>query len=503
MTAQASLSYPDWKAPADDGAILIWPHPEALVEQTRANRVALSNASTVFIQGESLAALRQLMRAWIGHHDPDRPLIMTGHQAELHHPGVWAKNVLIDRLAQKVDGAAYHVAVDTDEPKHLDIRWPGGSIPLTDDAHLRSSSWSGLVSPPTPQHLAFVKSRISEVSRAWTFSPSVQTVLDSMQTLLLEAENLPGALTNALHQFDWGLGLRHHALLASPIFGSEPYLTFVHHVMANAGDFAADYNASLADYRTHAGIKSGGRPMPDLRRLADMCESPFWLDYLSTGRRERATLIDDAGIWMLQVSDDAFRFDAKAPQHDAATALTSFLRRHNVRLSPRALTLTMFLRMFVADQFVHGIGGAQYDQVTDRLMLRHFQLSPPSFSVTTATLYFPDAVGRSRACFPCVRNEGHHLRHNLLGSHKAELLQQIAAQPRRSFQRYELFSQMHNELEAAARSSSLLRDWQARREQSELEARVDAQYFDRELFYMIQPRARLELLIARYAASLS
>jgi exopolyphosphatase/guanosine-5'-triphosphate,3'-diphosphate pyrophosphatase len=36
------------------------------------------------------------------------------------------------------------------------------------------------------------------------------------------------ALTNATHELDWKLGLRHHVLLASPIWSSEPFLVFAH-----------------------------------------------------------------------------------------------------------------------------------------------------------------------------------------------------------------------------------------------------------------------------------
>jgi hypothetical protein len=44
---------------------------------------------------------------------------------------VWVKDALINSIATKLNGAAYHVAVDTDAPKHLHLRWPGESIPIT------------------------------------------------------------------------------------------------------------------------------------------------------------------------------------------------------------------------------------------------------------------------------------------------------------------------------------------------------------------------------------
>jgi len=53
------------------------------------------------------------MRQWLGHDDAQH-LIATGHQTELHHPGVWAKNALIDAVAGKLGGRAFHFAVDTE-----------------------------------------------------------------------------------------------------------------------------------------------------------------------------------------------------------------------------------------------------------------------------------------------------------------------------------------------------------------------------------------------------
>lgn len=498
MTFPLNFAYPDWKAPTEDGEFVVWPGPVELENQTRENLRHLTHAQGVLLQNIPLATVRSAMRKWVGHDNPEQPLVMTGHQTELHHPGVWVKNILIDKLASKLGGAAYHLAVDTDEPKHLDLRWPGGSSPITDDTALRSAAWSALVAPPTPNHLFDMRARFKEVSADWDFEASIVPFFDSMQRLLLDAENLPTATTNALHQLDWSLGLRHHALLASPIFGSEPYLTFVHHLMASAGNFAADYNAALADYRQAVGIRSPGRPMPDLRRAGDTCESPFWLDQLSTGRRERATLVDDAGVWMLEHAGDAFRFEATVPGNEAASSLLMFLRRHNLRLAPRALTLTMFARLLLADQFVHGIGGGRYDQVTDRLIARHFNLQPPRFSVATCTLYFPSAVGRSRACFPCILEEGHHLRHSLLGSRKREMVQQIETLPRHSFERREVFSRIHRELAGELLVNPTVADWEKRREQSEKDMRYDAMLFDRELFYAIQPRHRLEAMIANF-----
>jgi hypothetical protein len=497
--SEPARHYPEWKAPAEDGQILIWPDASDLLRDTRRNHDRLSRANDVLLQGIPLSELRARQREWIGHRIPDQLLIATGHQTELSHPGVWVKDVLINAAASALGGEAYHIAVDTDAPKHLHLRWPGESIPITDDPALNTAAWSGAVDAPSPAHLAKIEDDLSRARQSWNFQPMLPQVLASLRRLSLETPSLSSAVVNATHELDWSLGLRHHAMLASPIWMSEPYLVFVHHIMARADEYARQYNQALAEYRKRTGTRTTTRPMPDLYFSTESCEMPFWLDDLATGKRVRPSVFRRDDEWLLELLNGAeFRFDPNANGWEAANQLNKWLIANNVRLAPRALTLTMFLRLAIVDQFVHGIGGGRYDQVTDRLIELHFGIEPPRFAVTTATLIFPQAVGESRVCLPCVMQEGHRLRHALLGDRKRELVEQIAQAPRKSYERSELFSTMHRELRDAARNSAILSDWNHRVERTRQREREEDVLFDRELFYAIQPRERLESLIARY-----
>ena len=484
--------------------MLIWPDPPELLAQTRDNHQVLSRADSVLIQGVSLAELRRFQRQWIGH-EPDQLLVATGHQTELYHPGVWVKNLLINAAASALDGVAYHFAVDSDAPKHLLVRWLGGQEPITDDPSLSSAEWSGLVAPPTPQHLNHLERRFQQDASHWDFQPMLPRFLHSMRQLAMESGTLPAATTNALHELDWDLGLKHHALVTSPLWYSAPYLVLVHHMLARAMEFGGHYNTALDDYRQANRITSRTRPMPDLSLSAGDCEVPFWLDHLDGGTRERAHVrrAGDTARWrLIAANGEAFEFDPQAEGWAAAERLSRWLRQNQVRLAPRALTLTMFLRLLLVDQFVHGIGGGRYDQVLDRLIRGHFGIEPPRFSVTTGTLYFPGATQRTRACLPCVVQEGHKLRHGLLGEEKMKLVEEIESLPRRSMQRSQVFHQMHHRLTAATVDSPLLRQWQRRLEETEQHMREDEVIFDRELFYAIQPRARLEEMIGRYRGAM-
>jgi hypothetical protein len=498
--ASFALTYPDWKAPAEDGKLIIWPQPAELLEQIRQNQRNLSQ-SEIRIQHVALREIRRGMREFLGHTN-DAALLASGHQTELYHPGVWAKDALIAAAAERVGGQAFHIAVDTDAPKHLLVRWPGGAMPISDDPQLTSASWCGLLQPPTPAHLESLQAQFTESAAAWDFQPLLPQILSSLRRLAIEATTLSASLTNAQHALDWDLGLRHHALLASPLFQSAPFLLFVHHILSQADRFAADYNATLQQYRDQHGMNTRSRPMPDLFVGNDAVETPFWLDNLATGQRSRPSVFRGSDGWVLQlVGGEQFALDASAQGWDAAARMGKWLTQTAHRLAPRALTLTTFLRLCLVDQFVHGIGGGRYDQVTDRLIASHFDIQPPHFCVTTATLLFPEALNRQRVCVPCVVHDGHRLRHGLLGERKMQLVGQIAALPRRSHERQSAFHAMHDELESAARTSPQVRQWHEHLLQTQRQEREEQTLFDRELFYAIQPRERLLHMIQRYRES--
>jgi hypothetical protein len=281
---------------------------------------------------------------------------------------------------------------------------------------------------------------------------------------------------------------------------NEPYLSFVHHLLSSADSFATIYNTALAEYREAHDIDNPGRPMPDLAISENSCEVPFWLDDLGSNSRKRATVHGRSGQWRLEVEGDAFNISTDSDISAAAGRLQQFLKQHNLRISPRALTLTMFLRLLVVDQFVHGIGGGRYEQVNDRVIQRFFGIDPPAFCVTTATLYFPAAVGRKRACVPCIAHEGHRLRHAIMGPEKMEMVREIEGLPRRSPQRQQIFSKMHGRLAETVQIHPSIGEWQQRMNLAIRQSASEQGMFDRELFYAIQPKDRLEGLISRYQA---
>jgi hypothetical protein len=62
---------------------------------------------------------------------------------------------------------------------------------------------------------------------------------------------------------------------------------------------------------------------------------------------------------------------------------------NDIKIRPKAIANTMYSRMFFSDLFIHGIGGAKYDQVTDEIIRDFFGVEPPAYATVSATLHLP------------------------------------------------------------------------------------------------------------------
>ena len=490
--------YPKLKAPQTDGQTLLWPDGATLLAATRENHRRLPEHEAVRLCGVPLPRVRTWQRRWLGHPAADQPLVGTGHQSELYHPGVWVKNIAIDIAARKLGGMAMHFSVDTDSPKHLELRWPGGGAIITDDPLRSEAKWTGRLRCPTAAYVQEMSKRLADAAAGWQHQPVARDFLACLGHLAGQDADLPTALAHAHQRVDRGLGLQHQSVVCSPMWRSTGYLLFAYDLLRRAGDFAAAYNRALAVFRKEHAIHSPGRPMPDLSIDGEFCEAPFWVDSLSDGFRKRATVVRHGDLWTLRHGDDVFEFAAPTDGWVAAESLQTWLSRHKLRLSPRALTLTTFLRLCVVDQFVHGIGGALYDQVTDGIIRDWFGMEPPAFSVATATMLFPAAVGRQPVCLHCLRQEGRRIGQDVLGGQKQEFLAKIAALPRRIAQRTQVFFEMHRELARASQTSPQLTAWHDRYRQAYSLHEVEQAIFDRELPYTIQPQDRLQAMNYRF-----
>src|SRR5262249_52760991 len=147
---------------------------------------------------------------------------------------------------------------------------------------------------------------------------------------------------------------------------ADPFAWFAGHLLAHLEEFHADYNDIVRDYRRRHGIRSPHHPVPDLAKEGSWLEMPFWAWRSGERRRRRLLARRIASGWQLRAGDDpwpALPWQPARPETLVAAWRTLEPRGFKVRF--RALTTTLYARLLLGDLFIHGIGGAKYDELTD------------------------------------------------------------------------------------------------------------------------------------------
>jgi len=392
-------------APSRDGAVVAEPPLREAGSLLAMNRQRLhAHADQLVILGRSFAALRRHARqsaiaaaldylgerpasaGWSGQ-IPDT-LLVAGHQPELFHPGVWVKNFALAGLARKHHAVALNLIVDDDIIKTTTLRVP-------DPPHIRRilfDRWTGA----TPYEertiadralFASFAERVGELTRQWPYEPLLPAFWAEVLRQSERTQNLGECFAAARRSFERAWGCHNLEVPLSMICGTEPFAYFACHILAHLPHFHSLYNSIVHDYRRRHGIRDRQHPVPDLAIDGDWLEAPFWIWQSGAGRRERlfARLCPDL-VELRTVGGDG-RWDrrlAGPPPHTWQE-----LAAQGLKIRTRALTTTLYARLFLGDLFLHGIGGGIYDELTDELMRRFYGCEPPEYLVLSATRWLP------------------------------------------------------------------------------------------------------------------
>ena len=172
----------------------------------------------------------------------------------------------------------------------------------------------------------------------------------------------------------------------SALCRTEAFAWFACAVLAELPRFHGAYNDAIATYRTRHDLRSRNHPAPDLGKRANYWEAPFWAWRHGGQRRHRLFVgVDERGASLRADEEDLGRLDGDP--RGWVERWADFEKR-GIKIRTRALTTTLFTRLFLADLFLHGIGGGKYDEVTDTILASFFG-PVPRYLVVTATLHLP------------------------------------------------------------------------------------------------------------------
>jgi hypothetical protein len=193
-------------------------------------------------------------------------------------------------------------------------------------------------------------------------------------------------------------------------------------LLAHARQFHEAYNAALVAYRRMHKVRGRGRPMPELAVRTDSSgdgpwyEVPWWI-WSRDDRRRRRVFASMSPGGTLTLSDlETVRVELPISPDTSPSKWVDALSRmeeHALRLRPRAIVTTMLSRLLIADVFVHGTGGAAYDELTDSIVRQLTGCDPPRHAVVSGTLrlpvdgVFPELEGQSAEIVELVRRKRH------------------------------------------------------------------------------------------------
>ena len=383
------------RPPAGHGEVLCSPPLARWGELARANAAAAEGWPEALRELRAAARTEALETAWsfsrgIGVSGPagerSVPIVMTGHQPGLYHPGVWVKAFLVHEAADVEGGMGLNVVVDTDDVGSLELRVPcmTPNVQLCTVPLVETAPGTAFAQAPVPdrQVLRTFRDRglaaletLPAHAPAWHFA----MFCDCLDAAAPESGDLGALMTAARRVYERPAGTDYLELPLSAQVGGGAYRRFASGLLLDAERFRAVHNAELAAYRTRTGTRSAAQPFPDLGEGDGWVEAPFW--HLHAGTRRPVVVHADG---TLRASGGVI---ARLGRDQEATA--DALSGIDGLLAPKALALTLFERLFVADLFVHGTGGNRYDRVTDAVINAYYGITPPAFATASMTLMLP------------------------------------------------------------------------------------------------------------------
>ncbi len=344
----------------------------------------------------------------------DRPIVMSGHQAELWHPGILAKFLAADALARRTGAALAWLVVDQDANDPHGLALPARA----DRAPFRAETWR--MGPEPQGKPAFsVAAATPNEPPAFPLAVDLAERLDRIRDALLahaRAENAAVQLSEALFDVLDGVVERPRVVYASRVARTDVFARTIERMLGDPDGVCERYNAATAEH-PQAGVRA-------LARDAGGVELPVWhID--GSGRR--------LPIRHGRISD-------------------------TTTLVPRGMLATGLARAAGCDLFVHGTGGGAYEPINDAWLpavLGGTPLAP--FVTATADVHLllsgelvsPRDAARARW-------GAHHARHHpgLLGdagmqSERDALVERIRSEPVGSAERAAGFRALHGLLDAA------------------------------------------------------
>lgn len=396
------------KTPVSHGDVLVTPDQGLMQKQIEENRRSLS--------GASIKVLNHPLNTWRAKYRQDLlqkalryteqlglpvpsvraggPWIITGHQCQFNHCGILIKYLLLHRLAEQNSGIALNLVVDSDLPKNMALRLPNrldNRLAVSDISfeNLPANIPTEYLNLPSTEQIENFTNIAKALAVPQFLSEPLSRSLKSLARAHEVAVNLTDFFTILNRKMAKSLGPTSWLELpVSQMSETTAFLAFAADMIIHANRTHEAYNTALNDYRHMKKVRHISQPLPNLSATVEGgMELPFWL--FQTDKPRQALFVRKSNNELVFNTDSmpSLRIVIKDLQNPES--LRNLFVRHNCSLRPRALTLSIFARLFLGDYFIHGLGGALYEQIADRFVRDYYDLTPPHFATASATLHLP------------------------------------------------------------------------------------------------------------------
>lgn len=363
----------------------------------------------------------------------EQPLILSGHQPTLFHPGVWFKNFLLGELAAALHGIGVHFLVDQDAADAVGLQTPhrtpdsqltlgycqiepptpaaassghpsaAGSVPWELRWPSSMTAWEQF-----PQHLAEELSFLNEQTRL--LDQLWPTVIDRLRAAWPVGAALSAGRHRIEHDYlqriavsDGSVPSSTSELPLSQLCQEPPFADFCWAMLSQIERLHSIYNRCRDHYRQEHRVSNPTQPVAQLGESDGWLESPFWV-YSHHRPQRRSLWVRPASTpGSLELSDRAgwrASWFGQPAGPTAAGLLASFqsLQQSGICVRPKALMTTLFARLCLGDIFIHGIGGGLYDAMTEAIcrQMWHIELCPVVVASATFCLPISDPAQERR-----------------------------------------------------------------------------------------------------------
>ena len=345
-------------------------------------------------------------------------IIQTGHQPVFFHPGIWIKNIFLNELLKSPlldKSLGLNIILDNDICKDLNLPLPAlssnGNLIVEEISFLSSTLTPNLPFEeyPCPSLELIAKFTRDVIHRLKPLESENKDILNNFKNFAqclknssrfcsqnYKESNVGEFLSLARRFYEQEIEPAYLEIPFSQICNGDEFLSFFLEIINNIKSFSEIYNKKLDEYRKLFKIRNQAHPSPNLMIKENLIEIPFWIWREGDQRRKIFILNEEEKNYLYNESYGKI-FPIEKDDSKSLFSLKTVLKKEGLKIRPKALLLTLYNRLFVSDLFIHGLGGAKYDLVTDEIIREFFKVEPPHFLVASCTLHlnFKSSPGAS------------------------------------------------------------------------------------------------------------